>query len=339
MSRGRTVCFAALFLSLLFLSSSAFAQRVLVLRPPTTDPTLFEAFGRLRAELLLDDFEVVVLESDGRDVDPAAVEAEAQKADAFAGIALTRQPNGAIANVCIVDRVTGKISQRRLSIDGATDTPTLLAVRAVDLLRASLRELDPGERPPAEVVGVDPGPMPEEVREFSAEDAPFQLRAGALALGVASDVGGAYGAALAAEYRPIRSLAVGVFVAGPLVGASYAASRGRASLRQELGLVRGSVNTLRSDTLELGPVLGAGVYHLKAHGEVDASLISQTHDFWSFAVSGGVEAELHLTTALSLHAEAFALVLTKRAVVAVNQESTALAIPLLCASAGLGVAF
>ncbi len=340
MSRGRVVCFAAL-LSLFSISSSALAQRVLVLRPPPTDTTLFEAFGRLRAELQLDDFEVVVLGSNGSALDPAALELEAQKSEAFAAIALTRLPDGAIANVSIVDRVTGKTSQRRLSIDGSTDTPTLLAVRAVDLLRASLRELEPGERPPMEVIGVDPGPTPQQVREFSAEPSLFQLRAGALALGVASEVGGAYGVALAAEYRPLRSVAVGLLAAGPLVGASFAANQGAASLRQELGLVRASFNVLASssDTVELGPVLGAGVYHLEAHGQVDPPLVSESDEVWSFAGSGGVEAEVHLTSDLSLQAEVFALLLTPRPAVAVASESTELAAPLLCASAGLGVAF
>jgi hypothetical protein len=341
MVRGRAVCFARLLLSLFFISSSAFAQRVLVLRPQPTDATLFEAFGRLRAELQLDAFEVVVLESNGSPIDPAGLELEAQKSDAFAAIALTRLPDGAIANVSIVDRVTGKTSQRRLSIDGSTDTPTLLAVRAVDLLRASLRELDPGEKPPAEVVGVDPGPTPQEVRNFSEEPSHFQLSAGALALGVASEVGGAYGVALAAEYRPIRAVAVGLLAAGPLVGATYTANQGAASLRQELGLVRGFINVLAesSQTVELGPVLGAGVYHLEAHGEVDPPLVSESDEVWSFAASGGVEAELHLTAELSLQAQVFALLLTPRPAVAVAAESAKLASPLLCASAGLGVAF
>src|SRR5262245_16782602 len=128
MKRGPALAGSALFVLLLALSPAAFAQRILLLRPPSSDPTLYEAFSRVRAELLLQDFEVSVLESDGRPVDPITLEDEARKADAFAGIALTRQQNGAIADIAIADRVTGKISQRRLAIDTKSDAPTLLAV-------------------------------------------------------------------------------------------------------------------------------------------------------------------------------------------------------------------
>lgn len=347
MRRGRLLPRCASFRALFFvafflLSTNALAQRVLVLRPPESDATLYEAFGRLRAELTLDAFEVVVLASDGRELQPDVLEAEAQRKDAFAAIALTRKPNGAIANVCIVDRVTGKISQRRLSIDAKSDTPTLLAVRAVDLLRASLRELDPGERPPAEIVGVDAGPAPIEVRNFSAEPNHFELRAGALGLGFGAALGAAYGPALAAEYRPTRALAVGVLAAGPLIGARYTPANGSATVRQELVLARTFWNVLAdtsSPALRFGPMVGAGVYHLEARGEVDPPLVAQSDEVWSFAASGGLEASLALTSAVSLGAGASCLWLTPRPVVAVDDRSAEIAFPLVAATVGLGVGF
>src|SRR5262249_36576795 len=145
-------------------------------RPPATDTTLSEAFNRLRTELALQDFEVGVLDSPGEALSADGLEAEAQKAGAFAGISLTRDAGGATADVCIADRVTGKRSQRRLAVAGVDRARRVLAVRAVDLLRSSLRELPPGERPPADVVGAVAEPPPA-VRTWSAPRQLWQLRA------------------------------------------------------------------------------------------------------------------------------------------------------------------
>src|SRR5205085_9016256 len=158
----------------------AMAQRVLLVRPPATDTTLSEAFNRLGAELSLQDFEVEVLDVGDRKLSPDELEAAAQERDAFAGVALARSGSGANADVCIADRVTGKISLRRLAITAGRDSPRVLAVRAVDLLRESLRELRAGERPPPDVVGVSAAPAPAAVRTFT-DAAHFQISAAGFA--------------------------------------------------------------------------------------------------------------------------------------------------------------
>ena len=339
MKRGPALAGGALLVLLLSLSPAAFAQRVLLLRPPSEDATLYEAFSRVRAELLLQDFEVSVLDTGGRPVDPVTLEDEARKTGAFAGIALTRQQDGAIADVAIADRVTGKISQRRLSIDAARDAPTLLAVRTVDLLRVSLRELDPDEPPPVDVIGVEPGPVPDEVRVFARVTEPFQLRAGLFSLGAGSSLGAAYGGTIGLSFRPARAFAIGVSVAGPLIGARYSAEGGTATVRQELALLRGFWNVLPDSRWEVGPALGFGAYHLDARGEVEPPLVAESDDIWSFAVNAGLEAELFLTDALSLNAGLSALFLTPRPAVAIAGPPSDPASPLVAGTLGMGVSF
>jgi hypothetical protein len=339
MRRGPALAGSTLFFLLLALSPAALAQRVLLLRPPNDDPTLYEAFSRVRAELRLQDFEVSVLDWDGRAVDPVTLEDEARKAGAFAGIALTRQKNGAIADIAIADRVTGKISQRRLSIDTETDAPTLLAVRAVDLLRVSLRELDPDEPPPEDVVGVEQGPAPDEVRAFARSDSLFELRAGLFSLGAGSALGAAYGGTVGLYFRPVPAVALGIAVAGPLIGARYSATGGTATIRQELALLRGFWNVLPESPWELGPALGVGVYHLAATSEVEPPLVAESDEVWSFATSAGVDAELFLTDALSLNAGLSVLFLAPRPAVAIGDPTSDAASPLLAGNIGLGVAF
>jgi hypothetical protein len=317
---------------------SALAQRVLLARPPATDTTLSEAFNRLRAELILQDFEVDVLDVEGRKLSPDALQEAAQQHDAFAGVALTRSDSGATADVCIADRVTGKISLRRLAITAGEDSPRVLAVRAVDLLRESLRELRAGERPPVDVVGVAAAPAPPAVETFAARER-LQLSAAGFALVTTSSISNGYGVGIGFWYWPTARFGVGALLVGPLLGARYRSANGDASLRQELGQLRATFNLLKPARLAFGPVLAAGVYHLQAQGEVETPFAARTASVWSFAGSCGVEGRLSLTGAVSLNAAAHALLLAPEPIVAVDTESEALGQPLLLASVGLGVAF
>jgi hypothetical protein len=316
----------------------AMAQRVLLVRPPATDTTLSEAFNRLGAELSLQDFEVEVLDVGDRKLSPDELEAAAQERDAFAGVALTRSGSGANADVCIADRVTGKISLRRLAITAGRDSPRVLAVRAVDLLRESLRELRAGERPPPDVVGVAAAPAPPEVQTFT-ERTRFEISAAGFALGTTRRISNGYGAGIGIWYQPTTRLGLGAVFVGPLLGARYRTDDGDASLRQELGQLRATFNLLQPGRLAFGPVLAAGVYHLQAHGEVEAPLAARSASVWSFAGSGGVEARLELGRAVSLNAGVHGLLLTPKPIVAVDKATEPLGQPLLLASIGLGVAF
>jgi hypothetical protein len=336
-ARARALFGVSLVCTLLC-AGHALAQRVLLVQPPPSDLTLSEAFNRLRAELLLQDFEVSVLELPPEGMTADALEAEAKKAGAFAGVSLTRDSSGATADVCIADRVTGKRTQRRLAVAGVAQAPRVLAVRAVDLLRSSLRELEPGERPPRDVVGVAPGPPPPELRAWSAPPPLWQLRAAGGALG-AGRFGSAFGGAISVMVRPTPRLELGALVVGPLLGARYSASTGSALVRQELALARGSWNLLPEGVLRLGPSLGAGVYHLRAEGEVTRPLRGKSGDLFSFAATGGAAAELKLTSALSLGLTVDALLLTPEPVVAVDTQQGSARNPLILASLGLGVAF
>jgi hypothetical protein len=332
--------FAALVFALLCwvaCPKPALAQRVLLVRPPATDAVLTEAFNRLRAELVLQDFQVELLEAEPGRLTPDGLERAAQQRDAFAGIALARQGSGANADICVADRITGKITLRRLAITGR-DSPRILAVRAVDLLRASLRELPPDERPPPDVVGVAPAPAPDAVRAF-ADRARFQLSVAAVGLGSLREISSGYGAGLSLWYRPTLRLALGALWVGPLVGARYRSSNGSAVLRQELGQLRATFDLLSPGRFELGPVLGAGVYHLQAQGDVEAPLSSRSAGVWSFAGSGGVEARLALSESVSLGAAVHGVLLTPQPVVAVDTAAEELGQPLLLASLGLGVSF
>ncbi|WP_437945550.1 hypothetical protein WME98_32195 [Sorangium sp. So ce296] len=336
--RARTLL---VLLLLLVCPRLAWAQRVLVVRPPPRDATLFEAFGRLSAELELQSFEVIALGSAARPPGAEELERKAQESEAFAAVALSRDGSGTAAEVCIVDRVTGKTTTRRLLIDPSSDGPMLLAVRAVDLLRASLLELGSGQAPARDVLGVEAQPPAPEVLRFSQKPPRFHLRTGGLVL-FTPPIGGGAGAQIGAHYRVDESLRLGLLLGGPLFGAEFRGGGGAAQVRQELALLRASWNLAPAAAgphWEWGPLLGIGAYHLQATGDVTLPLVGRSEGFFFFAADVGLSAQFFFLPSVSLGFELTCLTLLPRPVIAVDEARSAPLIAQALGALSLGVAF
>lgn len=332
-----------ILLSLAFLlySQHVFALRVLVIEPERSDSTLYEAFGRVRAELELQTFEVVVLKRGTDRIETTTLESEAQAHGAFAAVALQRDENSTTADLWIVDRVTGKIVLRKLKIDDGKDGPTLLAIRAVDLLRTSLTELAPGERPPSDVVGVDQTTPPLEVAQFAQSLPTFQLKLGAAILAHPS-LGVSAGTAVDVIYHPLPRISLGLKFVGPVFGGEYHAPNGDASVRQEFGTIRAAFNFGASrpgPRWEWGPAMGIGASHLSATGVVDPPLVAMQNNLWALALLGGLNVAHFFTDFVSLDFEVAALCLIPQPVIAVaDQQSSPLTVQGL-ATLSLGISF
>ena len=131
---------------------------ITVVRPPVTSALMIEAIARLSAELRAAGFTVRTIDASGRD---GRAEVE-RVAGSFATIAIVTTELGAVADVWVADRLTGKTTVRRVDvIDPALPTAASdLAVRSVELLRASLLELhEPSQRR---------ADLPEEIARFAA---------------------------------------------------------------------------------------------------------------------------------------------------------------------------
>ena len=339
MGGGRALLSTGLALAALLLTASAAAQRVILVRAPAPDEVLAEAFTRLRAELELSGFDVALMDLDSNASLPAELSELARRQNAFAAISLTRHDGTAAADVCVADRVTGKASLRTLALSPDQDAPSVLAVRASDLLRASLREFGPEEGPPVDVVGVDAESMPEPVRRWTRQPARFRLDVRAAALGVAQRVGAGYGPSLGFSYRVVGSVWVGVSAVAPAFGASLESELGTAELRQALALARLTLSVLESSRFELRPSIVVGVYHLTADGEVDDPLVAQSDSVTSFAGGAAVEAGVVLGGPVKLVAELGGLWLAPRPAVALLDDQYAFALPFVTASFGIGVEF
>jgi hypothetical protein len=321
-------------------SRLAVAQSVVLVRPPVSDEVLVEAFNRLRAELGLQAFEVVVAEAPESSSEPEAIDRLAQNKGAFAAISFTRRADLTSVDVWIADRATGKTTMRTIALGNVPDAPSVLAVRTVDLLRESLRELDPELAPPPEVAGVDRRPLPAPVRAFARGEPPrFRVRLAGTALTELGAVDAGYGVALALSYRFSQRFAVGLGVAGPLIGASYRASTGTASIRQELAWAELDTMAYRGGAFGVEGTLGLGAYHLEARSEVAPPLTSKSDDVTSFAASLGVLFVLHASEAVAAIGGVSAIALTPRPGVAIGPERTLFVQPLLRAELGMAVEF
>src|SRR5690606_31480814 len=97
---------------------------------------------RLKAELKIQGFEVLVLETKAGENGEDSLGQAATESDAFAAIAIERTAGSTTASVHIVDRITGKSLTRQLDISDKKGGPTMLAIRATELLRTSLLEVE-----------------------------------------------------------------------------------------------------------------------------------------------------------------------------------------------------
>jgi len=338
--RASRVLASGLAALLLALTSLASAQKVLLVQPSSGDPVLVEAFNRLRAELAVQGFETSVVAPDAASDSPEGLADLAKKDRAFAGISLTRRALAGSAEVCIADRVTGKISLRRVALDNGPDAPSVLAVRTTDLLRASLREFSADQKPPPEVMGVDTRPVPKEVQHFAgAPPARFELEVRAALIGLGQRLGPGYAPNLGLSYRVLGRAGFGLSLTGPALGASFETNNGSAVVRQALALGSVWLSAVQSPRFELRPMLGVGVYRMDAIGEVESPITAHSGHVTSIALGLGVDTRFRIAPRLALGAQLSALTLSPRPGLAVLGEQYLFPWPLLMASAGLGVDF
>ena len=145
----------AALVTAMFFASIAQAQRIILVCPPEADTSLTEAFNRLRGELSMHGFEVEI-QTAAEAGSPENLALRAERVGAVASVSFVRSAGIATADITISDRVTGKTTIRTIATPVGMDAASLLALRAVELLRGSLREFGDNEKPPKDIVGATP---------------------------------------------------------------------------------------------------------------------------------------------------------------------------------------
>jgi hypothetical protein len=243
-------------------AGAAEPSRVTVVAPAHPDAVVREATTRLRAELLAAGFTVALIEAAPGAEPRASVEAGAGEARPFATIAIVSTEQGAAADVWVGDHLTGKTLVRRVATGATAEAglPAALAIRAVELLRASLAEVSAHPAAPA-----DPAVPPDVARWTSAAAAPepappprlprallerLGLELGMAALYGLGDTGGRLAPALRLSYGSASGFAGRLAITGPtatdqaaLLEVAYGFDRSFRTLAPVLSLGAGAAHT------------------------------------------------------------------------------------------------
>jgi hypothetical protein len=343
MKRAAAVALIALGVAL---ASTAEADgppsRVALVRPASADRVLHEATTRVRAELLDAGFEVVDVDAAPGDA-RSEVEGAALEGPCFATIAMNRAADGAFADVWISDHVTGKTVVRRLGVRTDTNAPSVLAIRTLELLRASLLEAA-AKVPPAEPPMAPASDVMKWVAPALPDAAPSKAPAlrgtvigfGALILDGLQGIGLAVGPTIAAS-QGFGPWFARIAWAGPLLGPDLQMATGSATVRQELG------------ALEIGwasapaPVgvdawIGAGGYDLHTDGSASAPYRALGGDVASLLTTAGVGALAQLSPRVLLALDVTAVVLTPQPIVVIaGRDAGSAGLPSIGASLGMMV--
>ncbi len=307
------------------------ARTALVLSPRSEDAALVEVTARVRGELSAAGFRVVAREP------PAGVDAE--RAVSMAGadlapsavlwiVAASEHTAAAPAlEIWLSDRLLGKVSMARLR--GAKErgeTPKVLAVQAVELLRARMSELrvDDAEESAQDAAAWVERPALAPVvaaREPVRDVAPAPERTrGPLWFGVSLGLTYLFGSGtLAAAPMPALALALGLGEPhGSGVGWAWdltlnagafgahqrvREARGSARFDQAYGELRAALRLVTRVPIEPFAALGAGVYSLGVRGSAEPPFAAHRERYWAptGSVSLGVRSRpfAHLSVLLS----------------------------------------
>ncbi len=126
---------------------------VVLLRPTPTAPLFAEALVRIKSELSAGGFDVTVADSPASELVPDARTLRSLAARApspSATIAIFGELDQGEGELWLVDRITGRSVVRRVEVETSPDRPIseVLAIRAQELLRATLVEVSVGEPRP-----------------------------------------------------------------------------------------------------------------------------------------------------------------------------------------------
>ncbi|WP_437930932.1 hypothetical protein WMF37_17425 [Sorangium sp. So ce291] len=302
-------------------AAAAAAARVVLVQPSAADPSISEALIRIRGELVADGFDVELLDSQSASAPRPAMDDAGQQAGSAALIGLFLAPDGQAAELWVVDPLTNKTLVRRIDTRGEAPEhiAEVLAVRAVELLRASLLELLMSSRRSAAPIAAA-APRPSAVQEpRSAErslDQPSRRSTWGVELGgglLASPGGIGPSLLLVARLRlaplgPLGPIEGRLSLAGLGTAPRVVGPQGSATVQQRLGLVE--LAALPWPELRLRPRFsaGLGVLHVAVDGEASWPYRGVHSARWAFAADAGAGVELGITRRLDVVAEAHALV-------------------------------
>lgn len=272
--------------ALIALTADASAEQVRLVSPPDASPLLTEAFHRLRGELAQHGFEVVIVSAR-----PASTPAALRRGTghALASIALAEGQTAATVDIWVDDAATGKTTLRSIRIARGEDAAALLALRALELLRASLSELEQRPRSTPDVLHARPQRAAASARALTREEH-AGWSAGVGAALVTNLPGAATGLSTTLDFgRRGGWWSLRGELALPALPATLHAPSGRAELRSTTLSLTPALQLWSNDALRLSAVLTLGAQRLSVEGIANPNYLQRTSASWGVATGGGVE--------------------------------------------------
>ena len=356
---NRTVAQVAIALAVFAFAEGVHADsRVVVV--DDGDRSTRAATERLRGELAAAGFVVVSRAArvgDARDdVDGPS------EGDSVASVRLVRSAQArGTTELWVSDRLTGKTLVRRVEAD-PEHAPRLVAMRGVELLRASLLELEspPHDdvppatpalaQPPPPVIARFVAPAPSPAAEKPLAPAPplsprwiehAAFDAGIAVLASTDRLGPAAAPKLGAWLALPSSFAARVELVGPAYQSGLANADGTAVVRQELATVNLAWTPMVGRTFAPFVAVGGGPYHLHVQGTPSLpGYQAASNDVWAGLFAGSVGLGARIAQGVSLALEGRALGIAPHPAVTIGGQTVASAgSPSLLASASLIASF
>ncbi|XYI01882.1 hypothetical protein ACMHYB_19790 [Sorangium sp. So ce1128] len=298
-------------------AASGEPARVVLVQPGPADPSVSEALIRIRGELVADGFDVELLDAQSASAPRPTMDDAGQQAGSAALIGLFLAPDGQAAELWMVDPRTNKTLVRRIDTRGEAreHIAELLAVRAAELLRASLLELLMSSRRSAAPAAAPPPSKVSGQVSRRAErplDQPRRSMWGVeLGGGLLASPGG-IGPALLPVARlrvaPPGPIEGRLSLAGLGTAPRVAGPQGSATVQQRFGLVE--LAALPWPELRLRPrfSVGLGALHVAVDGEASWPYRGVHSAQWAFAADAGAGVEFGIVRRIDVVVEAHALV-------------------------------
>jgi hypothetical protein len=306
-------------------------------RERSADPVIDRAEVRVAAELRAAGFDVEERVVEG-DEDARQLVEEPGEAGPFATVLLRRAGGRAATDVWVADHVTHKTVVRRIGAPGSDGSDRALALRVVELMRASLVEplvlpaplpesepTAPSPTTPAAAAPPSPAPAPPPdvvrwtragIRETGTAAPPrIGFAFGVVGVYAGPSLGPGLGPALRASWHVTRVWSVGGLASTVFGGDVPAHVEGTASLRQDIGLVEVGFEQPTDAPIHVLASAGVGAYHLDATGNANLPYQSLHSESWSALAAVGVGARWRLTSAASLVIDARELLTFPRPVI------------------------
>lgn len=303
----------------------AWAYTVAVEPPDQTDQVLVEAFSRLCGELSMYGLDVRA---------PAQAGSEA-----LGGVSFVRTAGQPTANIWIpAPSAPDRLMRITITVADA-DAPSLLAIRAADVLRASLRDFRglvlPAPPPAAATAKAAPPATPTVGRPTW----PWTATASATSLFDPAQLGLGLAPSVEMRRRLGDRLFVMVDVTGPVVGHMVTTNVASARVREVLATAGLAARLAEGPRAALDVFMAVGPAYLSVHGEALPPWTAADSSTWAAISAAGVRVALRLTSRLAVSASSAAVLILPRPVLDVGPDSYAVGQPLILSNLGLDVAF